>query len=623
MQSAISPETCDQGEAMEAPQEAVVSQVLVQFQSTLQAAVSEVHVDVSAFKQRIEQRIEELCVSNTPLAEAVSRLQEENQQLREKLEALGRLVEGLTGLKAEKSPADLKTGTHSENGHAEMKEQSQENHSSNSNSTASETPEISGGSSHAPTVVAPPPWRTRRHAEPNGTDAKEEKNVTHSATTGRQNGTHSQTETAKNSTQTSGADSVSPQPLSALTKSGPGPSATSSTSLPLSAVESLKTTDAAEPQLHLPVTAMTTKPPQEESAQSLSTTEGTAEAGECLFKKDTPGAKEPVTPQSQEQGHFGPDPLAHYPLTAVTKTSSEPGAPKSDHSPASSTTLSITDSPLIRRGDHLFKRDVTDPKPHPALSAISKPSTDSSEPAQSLSSTPKSACLSSLQDSLIKPGEYPFKRMPVLKTPSPILKRSVSFPQPAEKLLPSKSIIKSGFSPNLDKKKSEGSGVDLKQSLMKSQTLPRSNGAQVKRAMFERMNSEPTKPKDSKPKLKRSQSFGVSSASGIKQILLEWCRSKTIGYKNIDIQNYSSSWSDGMAFCALIHSFFPLEFDYNSLNPANHKHNLQLAFTAAEEQADCLRLIEVDDMLEMGDKPDPMCVFTYVQSLYNHLKKFE
>lgn len=40
-------------------------------------------------------------------------------------------------------------------------------------------------------------------------------------------------------------------------------------------------------------------------------------------------------------------------------------------------------------------------------------------------------------------------------------------------------------------------------------------------------------------------------------------------------------------------------------------------------QADCLRLIEVDDMLEMGDKPDPMCVFTYVQSLYNHLKTFE
>uniref|UniRef100_A0A8C7YWT6 Calponin-homology (CH) domain-containing protein n=1 Tax=Oryzias sinensis TaxID=183150 RepID=A0A8C7YWT6_9TELE len=219
----------------------------------------------------------------------------------------------------------------------------------------------------------------------------------------------------------------------------------------------------------------------------------------------------------------------------------------------------------------------------------------------------------------VKRSEYPFRRAPVLKTPSPSLKRSVSFPQSAEKLLPSKSIIKSGFSPNLDKRLNKPEGLDA----MKSQTLPRSNGAQAKRALFERMNSEPTKPKESKPKLKRSQSFGVSSASGIKQILLEWCRSKTIGYKNIDIQNFSSSWSDGMAFCALVHSFFPLEFDYNALGPANRKHNLELAFTTAEEQADCLRLIEVDDMLEMGDKPDPMCVFTYVQSLYNHLKKFE
>lgn len=28
-------------------------------------------------------------------------------------------------------------------------------------------------------------------------------------------------------------------------------------------------------------------------------------------------------------------------------------------------------------------------------------------------------------------------------------------------------------------------------------------------------------------------------------------------------------------------------------------------------------------MMVMGRKPDPMCVFTYVQSLYNHLRKFE
>lgn len=36
---------------------------------------------------------------------------------------------------------------------------------------------------------------------------------------------------------------------------------------------------------------------------------------------------------------------------------------------------------------------------------------------------------------------------------------------------------------------------------------------------------------ETRAKLKRSQSFGVASASSIKQILLEWCRSKTVGYQ--------------------------------------------------------------------------------------------
>ncbi|MGH0191551.1 UNVERIFIED_CONTAM: hypothetical protein FKN15_065795 [Acipenser sinensis] len=78
-----------------------------------------------------------------------------------------------------------------------------------------------------------------------------------------------------------------------------------------------------------------------------------------------------------------------------------------------------------------------------------------------------------------------------------------------------------------------------------------------------------------------------------------------------------------MAFCALVHSFFPEEFDYNTLNPANRKENFEMAFTKAEDLANCDRLIEVEDMLLMGRKPDPMCVFTYVQSLYNHLRRFE
>lgn len=215
-------------------------------------------------------------------------------------------------------------------------------------------------------------------------------------------------------------------------------------------------------------------------------------------------------------------------------------------------------------------------------------------------------------------------------TPAPV--RTLGSPRLQEKTYsaPAKSVTYSGL-PQHERDSdviSERPVGERRCELVRSQTLPRNIGAQARRSIFEKLDSECSnsrgfKPVDSKPKLKRSQSFGVSSASSIKQILLEWCRSKTIGYQNIDIQNFSSSWSDGMAFCALVHSFFPTEFDYNALSPANRKHNFELAFGTAEAKAGCDRLIEVDDMMIMGRKPDPMCVFTYVQSLYNHLRKFE
>ncbi|XP_038014063.1 smoothelin-like protein 2 [Motacilla alba alba] len=166
--------------------------------------------------------------------------------------------------------------------------------------------------------------------------------------------------------------------------------------------------------------------------------------------------------------------------------------------------------------------------------------------------------------------------------------------------------------------------VERRRELVRSQTLPRTMGTQARKALFEKLECDDGKGKgESRAKLKRSLSFGVASASSIKQILLDWCRSKTVGYKHIDLQNFSSSWNDGMAFCALVHSFFPEAFDYNKLDPANRKQNFELAFTTAEKMAHCDRLIEVEDMMVMGHKPDPMCVFTYVQSLYSHLRCFE
>ncbi|XP_077589622.1 smoothelin-like 1 [Stigmatopora nigra] len=123
-------------------------------------------------------------------------------------------------------------------------------------------------------------------------------------------------------------------------------------------------------------------------------------------------------------------------------------------------------------------------------------------------------------------------------------------------------------------------------------------------------------------KIQKSSTAGATGAS-IKQRMLQWCRSKTQHYKGVNIDNFSSSWSDGMAFCALVHRFFPDAFDYSALKPTEREKNFTLAFQTAESLADCWPLLEVPDMLMMGNHPDPMCVFTYVQALCHSLSKLE
>lgn len=84
--------------------------------------------------------------------------------------------------------------------------------------------------------------------------------------------------------------------------------------------------------------------------------------------------------------------------------------------------------------------------------------------------------------------------------------------------------------------------------------------------------------------------------------------------------NLSSSWSDGLAFCALTHHFFPDAFDFDSLSSTNRKDNFELAFRVADERAGVPRLLDVSDMLIMGNSPDYKCIFTYLNSFLAKVK---
>nr|XP_043882015.1 smoothelin isoform X1 [Solea senegalensis] len=169
--------------------------------------------------------------------------------------------------------------------------------------------------------------------------------------------------------------------------------------------------------------------------------------------------------------------------------------------------------------------------------------------------------------------------------------------------------------------------AERRKELMRAQTMPKTSAMQARKAMIEKLEKEGGGPGNQAVakvnKVQRSTSFGVPNANSIKQMLLDWCRAKTRSYEHVDIQNFSSSWSNGMAFCALVHNFFPEAFDYDSLSPSNRRHNFEVAFSTAETCVNCMPLLEVEDMMIMGNKPDSKCVFTYVQSLVNHLRRHE
>ncbi|NXH78668.1 SMTN protein, partial [Hydrobates tethys] len=163
--------------------------------------------------------------------------------------------------------------------------------------------------------------------------------------------------------------------------------------------------------------------------------------------------------------------------------------------------------------------------------------------------------------------------------------------------------------------------AEKKKELMKAQSLPKTSASQARKAMMEKLQKEggsSPNPAAAHTAVQRSSSFGVPNANSIKQMLLDWCRAKTRGYEHVDIQNFSSSWSDGMAFCALVHNFFPEAFDYSQLTPQNRRHNFEVAFSSAEKHAECPQLLDVEDMVRMRE-PDWKCVYTYIQEFYRCL----
>jgi len=95
--------------------------------------------------------------------------------------------------------------------------------------------------------------------------------------------------------------------------------------------------------------------------------------------------------------------------------------------------------------------------------------------------------------------------------------------------------------------------------------------------------------------------------------LLEWCKKRTQSY-SINIDNFTGSWRDGKAICALIHSLTPSSFEYIKLKfntPKDIENNVKFVLDLAQEQLNVPKLIDEGDFgLER------LSMMTYLSDVY-------
>ncbi|XP_060887490.1 EH domain-binding protein 1-like protein 1 isoform X8 [Labrus mixtus] len=98
--------------------------------------------------------------------------------------------------------------------------------------------------------------------------------------------------------------------------------------------------------------------------------------------------------------------------------------------------------------------------------------------------------------------------------------------------------------------------------------------------------------------------------------LLQWCQEVTQGHKGVKITNFSTSWRNGFAFCAILHHFHPEQINFEMLDPYDIKSNNKKAFDGFAELG-ISRLMEPSDM-DMLAVPDRLIVMTYLNQIRTH-----
>jgi len=99
-----------------------------------------------------------------------------------------------------------------------------------------------------------------------------------------------------------------------------------------------------------------------------------------------------------------------------------------------------------------------------------------------------------------------------------------------------------------------------------------------------------------------------------------WVKHVTEGYAGVNIENFKTSFKDGMAFLALVHRFNPekTKVQFGNHSRDNGEHNLSVAFELAEQELGIPKLLDTREVFE--GKVDERSLVLYT-SLFFHAFK--
>ncbi|KAL7025334.1 hypothetical protein ACKWTF_013447 [Chironomus riparius] len=100
-----------------------------------------------------------------------------------------------------------------------------------------------------------------------------------------------------------------------------------------------------------------------------------------------------------------------------------------------------------------------------------------------------------------------------------------------------------------------------------------------------------------------------------REALLRWAKKTTEKYPGVQINDFTTSWRDGLAFSAVLHRNRPDLVDWRNIREIKSRERLERVFSTMEKEFSVYKILDSQDVDTSA--PDEKSMITYISSIYH------